>query len=63
MVHSLLLMCRACGVEPYEYLLHVLTELPRRTSDADITGLLPFKLGKPGNESAAARGTGANASL
>jgi transposase len=41
-IYSLMLTCRACGVEPYEYLLHVLTELPQRAPDADITDLLPF---------------------
>ncbi|MGF6482679.1 hypothetical protein QFZ91_004906 [Paraburkholderia sp. JPY419] len=34
--------CRACGVEPYAYLVHVLTELPQRAPDADISDLLPF---------------------
>jgi transposase len=41
-VYSLMLTCRACGVEPYAYLLHVLTELPQRSPDADISDLLPF---------------------
>ncbi|WP_075358745.1 IS66 family transposase [Caballeronia sordidicola] len=41
-VYSLMLTCRACGVEPYAYLLHVLTELPQRPQDADISDLLPF---------------------
>lgn len=41
-VYSLMLTCRACGVEPYAYLLHVLTELPQRAPDADISELLPF---------------------
>ncbi|KHL19637.1 UNVERIFIED_CONTAM: hypothetical protein LK11_00535 [Mumia flava] len=27
-IYSLVLTCRACDVEPYDYLLHVLTELP-----------------------------------
>ena len=43
MVYSLMLTCRACGVEPYAYLLHVLTELPQRAPDADVTDLLPFR--------------------
>jgi transposase len=42
MVYSLMLTCRACDVEPYAYLLHVLTELPQRAPDADVTDLLPF---------------------
>jgi hypothetical protein len=37
-----MLTCRACGVEPYAYLLHVLTELPQRAPDTDISDLLPF---------------------
>ena len=43
MVYSLMLTCRACGVEPYAYLLHVLTELPQRAPDANVTDLLPFR--------------------
>ncbi|QTP37447.1 hypothetical protein B7759_06090 (plasmid) [Burkholderia glumae] len=46
MVYSLMLTCRACNVEPYAYLLHVLTELPQRAPDADITDLLPFNFAK-----------------
>jgi hypothetical protein len=37
-----MLTCRACGVEPYVWLRHVLTELPCRPPDADITDLMPF---------------------
>ena len=43
MVYSLMLTCRACGVEPHAYLLHVLTELPQRPPDADVMDLLPFR--------------------
>ena len=46
MVYSLVLTCRACNVEPYAYLLHVLTELPQRAPDADVTDLLPFNVAK-----------------
>ena len=46
MVYSLMLTCRACGVEPHAYLLHVLTELPQRAEDADISDLLPFSYAK-----------------
>jgi transposase len=42
MICSLMLTCRACNVEPYAYLVHVLTELPKRAPDADIGDLLPF---------------------
>ena len=33
--------CRACGVEPYAYLRHVLTELPHRAEGTDFRDLLP----------------------
>ncbi len=46
MVYSLVLTCRACGVEPHAYLLHVLTELPQRAPDADLRDLLPFNYAK-----------------
>ncbi|WP_034177590.1 IS66 family transposase, partial [Burkholderia ambifaria] len=45
-VYSLMLTCRACGVEPHAWLLHVLTELPQRATDADISDLLPFNYAK-----------------
>jgi hypothetical protein len=41
-VYSLMLTCRACGVEPFAWLRHVLTELPQRPDSADINDLLPF---------------------
>jgi transposase len=41
-IYSLVLTCRACGVEPYAWLRHVLTELPLRPPDADINDLMPF---------------------
>ena len=41
-IYSLMLTCRACGVEPFMYLRHVLTELPQRAAEDDITDLLPF---------------------
>ncbi|GAC1527065.1 MAG: hypothetical protein NVS2B16_35170 [Chloroflexota bacterium] len=41
-IYSIMLTCRACNVEPYRYLCHVLTELPQRAPDADVTDLLPF---------------------
>jgi hypothetical protein len=41
-IYSLMLTCRACGVEPYAYLRHVLTELPRRADGTDVSDLLPF---------------------
>ena len=48
-VYSLMLTCRACGVEPLAYLRHVLTELPSRDDDADIDDLLPFNFPKASN--------------
>ena len=44
--YSLMLTCRACGVDPHAYLLHVLTELPQRAPDADISDLLPFNFAR-----------------
>jgi hypothetical protein len=46
MIYSLMLTCRACNVEPYAYLLHVLTELPQRAPGADIGDLLPFNFAR-----------------
>lgn len=40
MVYSLMWTCKGCRVEPYDYLLSVLSELPRRAPDADVTDLL-----------------------
>lgn len=39
-----LLTCRGCDVEPYAYLRHVLTELPKRQAGADVADLLPFNV-------------------
>ena len=41
-IYSLMLTCRARGVEPYAYLRHVLTELPRCANGTDVADLLPF---------------------
>lgn len=41
-LYSIMLTCRACNIEPYSHLRHVLTEMPQRPIDADITDLLPF---------------------
>jgi transposase len=45
-IYSLMLTCRACGVEPLAWLRHVLTELPQRAVDADIDDLMPFNFPK-----------------
>ena len=39
---SIMLTCRANNVEPYVYLLHVLTELPQREVGCDVSDLLPY---------------------
>lgn len=41
-IYSLMLTCRACGVEPLAWLRHVLIELPQRPADADLGDLFPF---------------------
>ena len=51
-VYSLMLTCRACGVDPYDYLMHVLTEMPQRAPDADVTDLLPFHYARQQRERA-----------
>jgi transposase len=45
-IYSLMLTCRACNVEPFEYLCEVLTELPQRAAGADVSDLLPFNIGE-----------------
>ncbi|WP_456734171.1 transposase domain-containing protein [Bradyrhizobium sp. USDA 3364] len=45
-VYSLMLTRRASRVEPLAWLRHVLTEMPQRAGDADITDLLPFNFHK-----------------
>ena len=47
-IYSLLLTCRACGIEPFAWLKFVLTELPQRPDDADIQDLMPFNFVKNG---------------
>lgn len=38
--------CRACDVEPYAYVRHGLTDLPRRQPRDDVSYLLPFNFNK-----------------
>jgi hypothetical protein len=47
-----MLTCRACGVDPYDYLMHILTEMPQRAPDADVTDLLPFHYARQQREKA-----------
>ena len=46
MIDSLMLTCRAYNVEPYAYLLCVLTGLSQRAPDADISDLMRFSFAK-----------------
>ncbi|HYX34380.1 MAG TPA: IS66 family transposase [Oligoflexus sp.] len=41
-LYSLVITARANGIEPYEYLTHIFTELPRATSADDFETLLPW---------------------
>jgi len=41
-IYSLMLACRACGVDPHDWLAHALTELPQRGPTAGIEDLFPF---------------------
>ena len=43
-LYSLITTAKANGLEPYAYLRHVLTELPKATSVADIEALLPARI-------------------
>ncbi|MGY2812054.1 transposase [Bradyrhizobium sp. USDA 4506] len=45
-VYSLMLTCCTSRVEPLAWLRHVLTKLPQRAGDADITDLLPANFHK-----------------
>ena len=45
-VYSIMLTCRACGIEPLAYLRHILSELPQRASAANISDLLPFNFAR-----------------
>jgi hypothetical protein len=45
-IYSLMLTCRACGVDPLIWLRHALTELPQRDDNADIGDLLPINFPK-----------------
>lgn len=43
-LYSLVQTAKANGLEPYAYLRHVLTDLPKATSVADIEALLPARI-------------------
>jgi transposase len=44
-LYSLIETAKANGIEPYRYLRHVFTELPKATSLEDIEALLPHRMG------------------
>jgi hypothetical protein len=56
-IYSLMLTCRACGVEPWTYLHAVLTELPRRSDGADISDLLPWRFAQQQTPAASSSST------
>ncbi|KQW55557.1 hypothetical protein ASD03_18465 [Ensifer sp. Root127] len=45
-IYSLMLTCRACGIDPLTWLRNVLNELLQRDEAADIVDLLPFNFSK-----------------
>ncbi|MCP3477713.1 IS66 family transposase (plasmid) [Bradyrhizobium sp. CCGUVB1N3] len=45
-IYSLMLTCRACRIEPFAWLKHVLAQLPTRPDEADVQDLLPFNFKK-----------------
>ena len=46
-VYSIMLTCRACGVEPLPYLRHVLKEVPQRAGNAASLICCPSAFSKP----------------
>ena len=46
-LYSLIETARANGLEPYTYLRHVFTELPKATTVEDIEALLPWNVAFP----------------
>jgi transposase len=53
-LYSLIETAKACGREPYAYLAHVFTELPKATTLAEIEALLPWNVARPATHSVAA---------
>ncbi|MBW9056663.1 transposase [Rhizobium mesosinicum] len=45
-IYSLMLTCRACGVDPLSWLRHVLTGVPQPDERADIVDLLPLNFAR-----------------
>ena len=46
-LYSLIEKAKASGLEPYAYLKHVFTELPKAITLADVEALLPWAIAKP----------------
>jgi transposase len=53
-LYSLIETAKACGLEPYAYLRHVFTELPKATTLAEIEALLPWNSAPTATQSVAA---------
>ena len=43
-LYSLIETAKANGLEPHAYLRHVFTELPKRTTQAEIQALMPWNI-------------------
>ncbi len=53
-LYSLIETAKANGLEPYAYLRHIFTELPKATTLVEIETLLPWNMAKPATHSVAA---------
>ena len=53
-LYSLIETAKANGCEPYSYLRHVFTELPKATTLAEIEAMLPWNAGPKATQSVAA---------
>jgi transposase len=53
-LYSLIETAKANGLEPYAYLRHIFTELPKAKTLADIEALLPWTIARPATHSVAA---------
>jgi transposase len=53
-LYSLIETAKATGLEPYAYLRHIFTELPKAKTLADIEALLPWCIARPATHSVAA---------
>jgi transposase len=53
-LYSLIETAKASGLEPYAYLKHVFTELPKAITLADVEALLPWAIAQPATQSVAA---------